>query len=1355
MGFLSGVLDAVKDDDAVKTYDKDDDNNINTVIKKLQSQIGSGRDGLVASVDAVKGWLEGYDNFYKASTALITSHIDKLKTNIDDKYMKTVNSNRARPLAEQHESWKTSVTEMEQHIKSTDTAYIKAVDTCLQNKIKTDLKPILGAVVMLKKSSEHPDLRKQVKHLDEEFLKQQKILQESMFVKFSKIYKELGNLRDKKTLEIGCILDVVQASKQCAKQYYDKFDGTYTYEIRNTFYEIEGKLREINPTDEYIIGGDGSNSLFKRVVMDLRSGVEKIGKQLSVRSQELGNWKVVADSAVRAAKAKCEQILQIVYNEQGVTYTETGKHAEELKKKAKSLLRAYQSVQEKVEPLEGNIKRVLGVLEDKIREDLHTLKEAIKDDLNKVIQKLKQGIDAATRKEARAITAVQEFYEGLGGRDGVAPKLNAWAEQAMSSGSLKNAIQALEQHDKLFEKFQDILKQLDVNQNSIGKFYEVLTQDLDAKVDGQLPKESASKVRLDVLKAYAKEKNQKSIPKSQYQELLENVSHALDKYKDMPEFGDNRAQLTSGTILGAENAVNAHVEVITTQLNNVAGLVEQAKKKQLQRAGETDGVKEYLQDLEGMLRKSINAKLATEELKAHTIKGLQHINDELGTLNTTNVEGAKQAVDEVLAKVDELQKVPERVKQLRADTEILMDNIKHQFYTVEGTINNIGHTVEEANKSLTSAINSLDDVVRKAEKHLLTAVSQAFQSLTAAVRSLFAEQKKADLQALKGVVEEQKRVIEDIIDKDKRTGIKGLLKAVNGIKVTANANEIPTFNDRSPNLFDAIIQVAPPLTSKLTGEQYLQLFQQLSTKLYDYYNNVDTYINNQVTDPTKTVTSPPPTDQPTDPANQLTKIKSDFDNLLGHLQKNTKKYNYDNEFVKLRDHLTSSLTALSPSAFANPRHPELLDAVRSGLQGLVKEMERVYVNGYDDGTLINFTLNPLVKNDAGKNSGQNEKLTPYGEKLSKVCLTVVSNLHIAFKVLKKYCYTEQRFQKINKNTDVGMFFYHQGYDVSVKEKQKGELDKNVAATKIKKLLISDDYKHIYHTDKDTKLALQMLNEHLNDYYQVCHVSTFAAKKRPCNVFEILCWLSGLPCSSVYEEVLRDAVSELFEDPNKQVAADLDGFEITVTDMRDDFLPAHPNNMLYDDTRKAVMRLCSKSYDVLTRIVGYGNAHTMYAVDYCANSLNFHYPSKGEDCLQMLLDVLSRLYPPLRFLYRQCSIGAQHYGWADCVYGQNVPSAKWQCNEHPKDKATSQVGCLPTCQANTQPNCQPNSPLMSYLNDCLPGHLPHHVSSIGCRAVCSTCPKAKKGMPCLTPLGFRGFSGSEKTGRALCEMLENF
>ncbi|CDR71809.1 hypothetical protein, conserved [Babesia bigemina] len=176
-----------------------------------------------------------------------------------------------------------------------------------------------------------------------------------------------------------------------------------------------------------------------------------------------------------------------------------------------------------------------------------------------------------------------------------------------------------------------------------------------------------------------------------------------------------------------------------------------------------------------------------------------------------------------------------------------------------------------------------------------------------------------------------------------------------------------------------------------------------------------------------------------------------------------------------------------------------------------------------------------------------------------------------------------------------------------------------------------------------------------------------------------------------------------------------------------------------DITNAIVHLTSYAPTVLTTILGTGDADTTYAVDFRTNHLKFSYPSRAEDCLHALLDILRRIFLPLKFLHSQCDTLTSEHGWYSCKYGKDVQSAKLPCTKHSK----------------TETECQPRSPLMSFLGDCLPGHLPHQLTSVGCRAECKSCPKATPGQPCLTPLGFRGFSGSTKLGKELGNVLTKF
>ncbi|GBE63281.1 hypothetical protein, conserved [Babesia ovata] len=155
-----------------------------------------------------------------------------------------------------------------------------------------------------------------------------------------------------------------------------------------------------------------------------------------------------------------------------------------------------------------------------------------------------------------------------------------------------------------------------------------------------------------------------------------------------------------------------------------------------------------------------------------------------------------------------------------------------------------------------------------------------------------------------------------------------------------------------------------------------------------------------------------PVQTPTEDLNvdKLTDTKKAFDTLLTHLIGNgNRQYNYDNDFFKKYDALKIAVENLDPSQFTNPSHPELLDAVGKGLRGFTGELEKAYINMYDSRVF----LEDLTKKDetvktatSGKSQSPNEPqiiLTPYGEKCSKVCLTVLINLHDYFGRLRIHC----------------------------------------------------------------------------------------------------------------------------------------------------------------------------------------------------------------------------------------------------------------------------------------------------------------------------------------------------------------
>ncbi|CDR71376.1 hypothetical protein, conserved [Babesia bigemina] len=394
--------------------------------------------------------------------------------------------------------------------------------------------------------------------------------------------------------------------------------------------------------------------------------------------------------------------------------------------------------------------------------------------------------------------------------------------------------------------------------------------------------------------------------------------------------------------------------------------------------------------------------------------------------------------------------------------------------------------------------------------------------------------------------------------------------------------------------------------------------------------------------------------------------------------------------------------------------------------------------------------------------------------------------------------TARQINAYEKNV-FGKYFEKRGYRInSVKGKQTGELQDmpSMNGRKIYDDLLSDNIGssgNIRTTAawvaeiSELKKAnnrnpyqinvvdiLHYLYDCLNRYNDVCHLSALTSTKRPCSVYEMLLWLSGLPHHPVHTAMRDGRILEVIDEINeaeKEEDAKRDQGDTTETTSEDAIthsvvdtdsisLEAYPRKASYEHMRTAVTHICSTSYDILCTIAGHGDEYTVYASDYSNNSIKFHYPATGEDCLDMFFDILRRMLPTLSFLKSQCGLTAKHHGWSDCQYGVNAAPAKWPCEEHSSEEATGQptkqAKCQPTCRANTDVNCQPTSPLMSYLNDCLPGHLPHQLTKIGCKYECATCPStSRKGMPCQPPLGFRGFSGSTRKGRDVCKVLTKF
>ncbi|CDR71789.1 hypothetical protein, conserved [Babesia bigemina] len=150
MGFLSGVLGAVKDENEVTTYDNyitPDDNKLQKVLEEVNNNIGSGRTGLAASVGAVKGWLEGYEGEMKTRTKTVTGPLDTTIRDIyqSAEYIKTLRSQEYDAVSDKLADWADSVNSLVTQPKSSLDS-LRDLDPNLKNKLETNVCVIFNSV---------------------------------------------------------------------------------------------------------------------------------------------------------------------------------------------------------------------------------------------------------------------------------------------------------------------------------------------------------------------------------------------------------------------------------------------------------------------------------------------------------------------------------------------------------------------------------------------------------------------------------------------------------------------------------------------------------------------------------------------------------------------------------------------------------------------------------------------------------------------------------------------------------------------------------------------------------------------------------------------------------------------------------------------------------------------------------------------------------------------------------------------------------------------------------------------------------------------------------------------------------
>ncbi|GBE63134.1 hypothetical protein, conserved [Babesia ovata] len=1365
MSFLHGVLQSLRDDPSVSTYSFISQKDLNKILEHMHR----GDYGFRVCIDHVNRVLHDYDDELNKRTDNVNKSLSELSDHLGNKYVTQVNEKISEPLEKQLTAWRTTVQSLETEVNKIQTEKINVLDSSLRNTIMHEFVSVKSVVEHMRSVSLDPALMDQAKRVDDELVRQRwhvanaihtesERVQSSLDTQFRNVEKNISNLKRTKIVHFDALNEAVRVAKEHVEEYHGEFDYKHKNAISRHFDDIKKYLEMfVNKTSEnttlqtkFKSANEMVTTLEENVKRDLNSLKGKIEEEMN---RYVNKYVKEVQSKVNIIKGwvgenGISQKSGIIGSWEGIKAEITRIIAEIYNKEAKT--EASKSDQVVISGNLGNIfnhvkwyaglfsqqnfKSVVKGWITRIFKDngivKHWLGEYIKaggnkgqlaDKLNKSEKEFNDETIGSIAKHIRdkldsdVITPATQKFKGKPGDD-ITSNLQYVRDACTTFAA------------ELDEKLKDPSKGITASTISSN----ILDNVLNSAHTGNRELQEAVHLTLIALSSTATgvaktlEKFTTPTQKNNFFNLGLNLQLAIgDVEKIKTALGDGKNGETGSRITKTLSAVGKQIKELHDNLDTATAVRRDTTVTPYSSADQPTPS----DNLENKIKGILNLKVGPTSGDGSKIEKTFGEGDFMTQFNTAN-ETLKSAVEQIRKQLDSLKHVPDFVDTQKGNAEGLMDRIREKIYilqlnivSISGEVNKADVALDKAIEGLFSSLNSAYSMSKQAVQDLQTTLTdtteQAFNKITIEVKILFANQHKADLTALKASLDTQIPKVKTIINEALRSGVRGLLQAMNCHKI--NLEEIKN--------------VVTTSTSENSEK-----FRKACEHFQQYFTLVNKYLEGQ------SISQPKPKNVSTDSnLTKLSTIHSALQALLSHLS--TQKH-FDHQVPGMLQKLKTSVQALHSTAFANPAYP-VLDAFPKSLERFVEQLERGYVNRYDGRTWndtiedkhcakIFCTLTPMLLEGLVGLKGKCTDGGSWGKKQI--------NLSI-----------EDRYKTVNP---LGAFLHGCGFLVSkLPDSHEGELrnKENCTGNTIGGLIAALT---LSPTGNYNLLDIvHGVSTHVDKYNEVCHLETFTSTKIPCSIHDILIWFSGLPYNAVYSTLLRDGFTSLLQKPKPKTIQGSDEFEVELDDLNSYYIDAYPNKFTYKNIDTVLNHICSKSHDVLTTIAGTGDANTVYASDYCNNSFKFKYPTSGEDCLHTLLDMLRRLLPTLRYLYNQCRVKAEHYGWCDCKYGKGIPMAKSQCTEHPSDESTcrpnGQPSSQPECQPNTKVDCQPTSPLQSYLSDCLVGCLPHQLTSVGCKSVCLTCPRSKPGMPCLTPLGFRGFSGSTRTGRDLRDMISEF
>ncbi|GBE63187.1 hypothetical protein, conserved [Babesia ovata] len=1342
MCFLHGVLETVKGDESVTTYDVQDK------IKNLPSKIGelmhNGSHNFQTAIAEVSAALRAWSGELERRTGEVRETFKTLNTtritNFDSSFSALVNC-ESRDVATKLEACFTEADRLQKAFSDAFKAYNR-LDPKLRKKLNYNVRTVEMHVERFVSAASNTELK--------------------VVVDTARV--ELEILQNTVSTEIGGRIRKLQTTLE--DEFKKKIQGPIT-KVKENLTQVDNDLKQwIQKAAEIVTAvKDRADEIYKEidgkndtsVTIHPKIGeIEKAKNLIYNKKEDLGSevvnlekWKEDAAKAVDEAENKCCQILGKVQDGRNKNKgkTEVKKSGEALKEKATKLLDALQNAHKSITELQSQAMAAVNKLDKEVREGLGKAKREI-------IKKIKVYVDTLGKirtdnSKSKLQVDGQDIEAVLGSGSSLRKLLDEAVKNNLDSESGKINAEAMKD---TFAALQETYKgKTGYERNLIV----AIKKDIVDKIDEELPYENVYSEVVQPSKAKSHFPNYKE-SKSQLDTVIPRfLSEGL-----LGAFTNGGLVTDPSEVRSEKEAVSGYLAEITKELMELTKLVD---GNSFLGKDDEKGVKILVGKLKKMLA---NGDAKTWDVYSNGLgkifKRLKDIDNEIPS--QTNAIG--QALEAIKSKLGDLTDVLQKSSpgadvintlgdlletgingQSEATWQVTtkgLQNIQKRLTGIIGTqVKEIGDTVPQTLEQIIAAATKfygkIESEAYSATNAILSTLSQQVTYATLTVQNKAKDEYYTKIQpmfeAMQKSVATEINIINEGITMDIATGTKGLLRIM-----MDHANE---GNDN--NALTKIETFTPLINNKFTT---------LSSNMRHYLQTILKYVEEEV----KTPYSPPLQPAENDISIKVYDVKHCVDKLLSHLNKtDDRMYNFDHDFAKLRDSLRQQLSTFSPSRYNGIHNPALLDALHAGLTGLCGQLDKAYVNRYSGHPdAIDFSNLVKQSSDSSNENELKDELTPDGEKLSKVCLTLLTILQRDMRNLSNECNGKCAgrtiYNTVKKENPLGQLFQSYGYTVpSGQGAQDGELHRSTK--KVGRLIIgklSETITNVQNNghfmkckpngkDKHINVidVIKCLFKHLKQYYGVCHLHIKESPKPPCNIHQMLCWFTGLPHNPIYDK-LKGYITKLFEAPDKT-----DPSRRTVQPIY-----AHPTLFTDHDVTSTLYLVTSHCQSVLTAILGHGDSQTTYGCDFPSNALQLQYPSNPAACFDLLCDMIRRLFSSLTFLCKLCSVNAMHHGWAECQYGKDISTTKFPCNDH----STTKPNCQANTEANDQATCQPRSPLMSYLNDCLPGHLPHRLESVGCKSECKTCPFTTPGMPCLTPLGFRGFSGSTRLGKELGNVL---